>query len=132
MNIILLKRCLAFTIDWLIIGCIMVFVLLINPNFSIEYLMYPSIDSGVSINIFVSMAFVLVAIIFKDFIFGDASIGKKVFGLRVVTKNSDIKPTKIQLIKRNLLLFIPQIEFFVLLFNKGRRIGDIIANTEVK
>ena len=71
--------------------------------------------------------------VLKDCVFGNASIGKKIFGIKIVYANRE-NNGKIDLLthlKRavtSLLLF--QIEL-VLVIIKNKRIGDIWAKTEV-
>ena len=85
------------------------------------------------ITVFISFLYLLV----KDII-GDRSIGKKIFKLKII----DIKTGNIaslnQRLLRNIFIYIFSflylffiIEFLMIVFNKGKRLGDIIAKTEV-
>ena len=66
----------------------------------------------------------------RDFAFKNASIGKKIFRLKVV-KIDGTKLTIGDIIKRNLfMIFLTPIEVFSLLINY-RRLGDILAKTIV-
>jgi len=74
---------------------------------------------------------------FKDTFFEGAGPGKKIFGLRVISKATGKKITAGQGFIRNVLLLLPIIsiigvplEFFILLL-KGERFGDKWAGTKV-
>lgn len=68
--------------------------------------------------------------VFKDLIFKNASIGKKIMNLQVVTKDNN-KPNVIALILRNIFIcYIYPISFIlILIFNKS--LGDFVFKTKV-
>jgi len=76
----------------------------------------------------IRMAIVSTLFFCKDII-GGQSIGKRIFKLKVVnTARKDLN--SVNLIVRNLFVFIAPIEFLILIYN-DRRIGDIVTNSEV-
>ena len=72
----------------------------------------------------------LVLVVSKDFVFKNASVGKRIFNLRVV-KEDGTKFTLVDAIKRTLpfILLLP-IEC-VMLISRNKRIGDTWAKTSV-
>lgn len=65
----------------------------------------------------------------KDLLFGNQSVGKKLFDLYIVDKNNN-KPDPIKLVLRNVLMLLWEIDvFFILLFDY--KICDIIFQTKV-
>jgi uncharacterized RDD family membrane protein YckC len=76
------------------------------------------------------LGFGMIYYLLKD-IFKGRSIGKRLFGLRVIDKNNNNNvPGIIRLMLRNLTILIWPIELLMLITTK-RRIGDIIAKTNV-
>ncbi len=65
---------------------------------------------------------------FRDAITG-RSYGKKVLGIKIVTTDGN-KPTRLQLIKKNLFSFLWFFEGFVLLA-RGKTIGETISKTKI-
>ncbi len=79
--------------------------------------------------------YILMLIAMSVMIFRDAlgkSIGKKILGLEIVNYKNKCRPKRIQLILRNITSFIMPLEFIFVLFRSDRRrIGDLIAGTEI-
>jgi uncharacterized RDD family membrane protein YckC len=77
-----------------------------------------------------SFGFLLVAYIFKDCVFLDASIGKKVFKLRIVGEDGG-RPS----LKRVVLRNVPSLIFIGLealqVKNGEQRLGDSLAETKI-
>ncbi|NAS30454.1 hypothetical protein GTQ40_05700 [Flavobacteriaceae bacterium R38] len=79
-------------------------------------------------NIFISCFICYPLAINKDFLNGK-SIGKRIFGIQVQDL-SNFKANEWKSSLRNILFIIP-IEFFVIILNPKRRIGDHIARTKI-
>lgn len=117
-----IKRLLAGIIDFYIICFISSLLVLIvtlgEMNISI-----------ISVLSFLLSFFIM--IIFKDVVWKNASIGKKIFKLIVVNNEStETSNNMIVHIKRNVTLLLLPIEVILIIVN-NRRIGDIFANTSV-
>ncbi len=125
-----LKRILGFFIDWMIFFMVATILLLFGQNFKIEYLLYPSIKMFYVIGIVLYAIWFIVYPLFKDLIFKNASIGKKLFKLHIVDSKNEV-PRKSKMILRNITFFIAPIEILLILLNNGIRLGDIIADTKV-
>lgn len=66
----------------------------------------------------------------KDFVFKNASIGKRIFKFKVI-KTDGTKLTIADVIKRNIpIIVLLPIEVFLLII-KNRRIGDVWAKTSI-
>ena len=79
-----------------------------------------------SVTLYIAISFVL--LIIKDFVFKNASVGKRIFKLEI-KKTDETKVTILDVIKRTLpIVVLLPIEVFLLIFN-NRRIGDIWAKT---
>ncbi len=59
------------------------------------------------------------------------SIGKRVIGLQVINRSTNLPANALQCFIRNLLIPIWPLEVLISLFSPARRLGDIIANTKV-
>ncbi len=81
-----------------------------------------------SATVYVTAYFLL--LLFKDIVFSNASLGKRICNLKVV-KTDGTKLTVVDVIKRNLpgTILLP-VEILLLLFN-NRRLGDAWAKTAV-
>ena len=127
---IFLRRIGSFIIDWILIFLIGIPLLFIGPSFKTEYLLYPSISMFYSYGFFLSLLWFFVAFLFKDCVFKNASIGKKLLGLKVEVVEKR-KSLVFALVIRNATLILGWIELIILLANHGTRLGDIIAKTKV-
>ena len=91
----------------------------------------PSIQSMGYILIFMLLVFLYPLIfVFRDVIFKGRSIGKRIFGLYVLDKNTNESASIKQRIIRNLFFFIYPIDGIILLATK-ESIGDKAVNTIV-
>lgn len=72
----------------------------------------------------------LFASIFRDLVFKNASIGKKLFKLQIL-RNNGAKATFSDILKRNLPLVVFPLELLLILF-KNQRLGDLFSKTIVK
>ena len=91
----------------------------------------PSIQSMGFILIFMILVFLYpVTFVFRDVIFKGRSIGKRIFGLYVLDKNTNEPASIKQRIIRNLFFFIYPIDGIILLATK-ESIGDKAVNTIV-
>lgn len=82
----------------------------------------------VSIIMYLIVSFLILLV--KDFVFKNASLGKRLFKLKV-TKTDETKLTNIDIIKRNLpLLILLPLEILLIIIN-NRRIGDVWAKTSI-
>lgn len=119
-NSLTIKRIISFWIDLIVLGII---VCVIGWFFIISY----SDDTHVILSIILGCFPIF---LFKDII-GEASIGKRFFGLYVGNQNEPIQPVKkYKLILRNMTCIIWPIEGISLLIT-GKRIGDRITSTTV-
>ena len=71
-----------------------------------------------------------VTFVFRDVIFKGRSIGKRIFGLYVLDKNTNERAAIIQRIIRNLFFFIYPVDGIILIVTK-ESIGDKAVNTTV-
>ncbi|MEL7119290.1 MAG: RDD family protein [Bacteroidota bacterium] len=114
----LLFRSFAFMID-LMIGAIL------GSPFHALGLIF-GINELSDMGVFIGWVYILI----KDTITPSGSFSKKLLGLKLISQKND-KISYFQSIVRNLFLFAWPLELFISLINKGKRIGDLIANTEV-
>ncbi len=121
------KRMLAFIIDWnlIMLPLAAVFFVLIPPMTQ-----YPD-SAPLLLPLLVALMILFFGIfMFRDSIFGTRSLGKKLFGLRIIDKESCTIATRDQRIVKNLLAFVYPIDaVFLLLF--GRTFGNMISKTNV-
>jgi uncharacterized RDD family membrane protein YckC len=76
------------------------------------------------------LALGMIYYLFKD-IYQGRSLGKRVLGIAVRdNENSSLIPGSLRLITRNLTIFLWPIELLLLILMR-RRIGDIIAKTQI-
>lgn len=115
------ERAKAFLIDFLI--C----CLCASPIDSI----IDTIKYGTTIRTFSLGGVALIFMIFRDFIFNGASIGKRLFGIRVGNASEPRLPVKkSKQILRNLTALIYPVEMIYILI-KDRRIGDEFTDTRI-
>lgn len=117
----------AFIIDYLIITAIFMIPFLLNFQFILEGDIDLVLRFSYQMIIFAFLIFIL-----KDIVKG-VSFGKWLVGIKVSDKNNYIlTPNIFRLMLRNIFILIWPIEFLVFLISKDkRRIGDIIAKTDV-
>ncbi len=75
------------------------------------------------------IATVMILTIFKDAVFKNASIGKKIMKIEIRKDDNKIPPISI-IILRNITVIIWPLECLLILMRK-KRIGDIICNTKI-
>lgn len=114
------KRIIASTIDFIIY--ILICLILLSNYKDIDLMYLPK-------KVYLIVTLCAILPLFKDIIFKNASIGKKIMKLEVLNKDYR-KPTLIQLILRNITFIIWPIEI-ILVLTINKRIGDIIFKTEV-
>lgn len=116
------RRFFAAFIDWTLIAFVGAIVLELLQFTGFE----PTMKSYITV-------FLIVILVFgKDIVFKNASIGKKIFRLRVVSSSDGTIPSMGRLILRNLpLIFIFAAELIMCCRNNTRRLGDVWAATEV-
>lgn len=126
-NNVRLRRIFAWVIDWNLSGlpCLIYLFLFF------DYFEQPTLKNIGFFLIYV-LLFLLQPVVFvlKDVIFKGRSIGKRIFGLYVLNKNTNELASIKQRIIRNLFFFMYPIDAIVLIFTK-ESIGDKIVNTIV-
>lgn len=128
---LLIRRFLAFIIDWNILFGIGMVLMFFGPGGNPEYFLWPSIEMFSSLGFILGLLWMPLYCLFKDCLCGRRSIGKLICGLAIENAETGEKVSFGSLIVRNLAYVIIQIEGIIVLANKGRRIGDIMANTKV-
>ena len=125
---ILIRRFFAFVIDWNIMFGVAMVLMFYGPGSNPEY---PSIKMLSSAGFLMGLAWLPLYCLFKDCLFGRRSLGKLIFGLTIQNSETGEKASFGSLILRNVTYVIVQIEGIVVLVNKGKRLGDSIAKTQV-
>ena len=98
-----IRRIIAWIIDWNLSGL----PCLIYTTIFMDVFKRPSIQSMGYILIFMILVFLYpVTFVFRDVIFKGRSIGKRIFGLYVLDKNTNESASVKQRIIRNLFFFI--------------------------
>ncbi len=121
-----LRRMGAWLLDWNFIGA---FVLFLMGLASIFFASTWDSDDTVMI-LFCIMLLYPVGFVLRDLIFGGRSLGKRIFGLIVLDKQTAEKAKIHQRIIRGLFLFILQFDLIVMLI-RGESIGDTVARTVI-
>ncbi len=122
-----IKRMVAFIIDWNI--TLLPILLLYELSLSM------GVESEKLLPLTMLLSFILVfggfaLVILRDFIFNGRSLGKRIFGLITLDKNTMAEPKKRQLILKNIFLFIYPVEGLLLLAT-GETLGNRITDTVV-
>lgn len=125
----MIRRFLSFCIDWVVIFAVGFALSLLGPQFDPEYLLYPSIQMFSAYGVILSFLWFIAVPLCKD-ILGGASLGKRICGLRVVSKDGG-KANAGKRILRNITFYFVVVEIIVALVNKGTRLGDMLARTQV-
>ena len=128
---LLIRRFFAFVIDWNIMFGVAVALMFYCPGSNPEYLLYPSIKMLTSAGFLLGLIWLPLYCLFKDCLFGRRSLGKLICGLMIQNSETGGKASFGRLILRNVTYAIVQIEGIVVLVNKGKRLGDSIAKTQV-
>ena len=128
---LLVRRFFAFFIDWNIMLGVAMALMFYGPGSNPEYLILPSLKMLTSTGFLLGLAWLVLYCLFKDCLFGKRSLGKLIFGLKIQSSETGESAPFKSLILRNIPYMMVQIEGIVVLANKGRRLGDIIAKTQV-
>jgi uncharacterized RDD family membrane protein YckC len=105
--------------------------MLAGPAFDLQYLLYPSMQMFKSIPFLLGILWMTVMPLFRDCIFGGASLGKLICGLRVRDAQTGGKPSFGRLLMRGLFFFLILPECIVILANRGKGIADMASRTVV-
>lgn len=128
---IIVRRAIAFSIDWVVIFGISFAVFISGPRFSVEYLLYPSIKMFSAYGVILGcLCFIFLPLV-KDCLFKSASLGKWIMKLKVVNTNDYKSPSLGKLILRNITFYLPFVELLLLLANHGNTVGDMLSKTTV-
>lgn len=119
----------SFLIDFLFISW--AYVILIAATLSFPSSVFQQISEiNRSFLVLGASGLMVVYAIFKDFVYGVQSVGKRIVGLEIIN-NDGSTPTKITILLRNLFWVFYTIEVLVLLVN-GKRIGELVSKTTVR
>ena len=122
-----IRRIIAWIIDWILSGL----PCLLYTTIFMEVFKRPSFQNIGYILIFMLLVFLYpVTFVFRDVIFKGRSIGKRIFGLYVLDKNTNEPASIKQRIIRNLFFFICPVDGIILIVTK-ESIGDKAVNTTV-
>lgn len=124
------RRVIAYLIDYILLWIIIMLFYFLG---SVVLKRLPAETSEIIFLVLFYLAplFIMVYMSFKDFLFRDASIGKKIMQIHVVSIVDNKKTLSKQLILRNLFgVFLLPIEG-ILVLSGQRRLGDSYANTAV-
>ena len=128
---LLIRRFLAFVIDWNIMFGVAMVLMLFGPGSNPEFFLYPSIKMFTSVGFLLGLLWFFLYCLFKDCLFGRRSLGKLICRLKIQNSETGEKASFGSLILRNITYLIVQIEGIVVLVNNGKRLGDFIAKTQV-
>lgn len=130
-NNILVRRCMAFVIDWALIFLICLGLFMSGPRWDVAYLLRPSLQMFSAYGgILGALGFVVLPL-FKDCLFKGASLGKRICGITVYDDHSQDPAKTGALILRNVTFYIPFVELIVCVCNKGRTLGDMLSSSYV-
>ena len=120
------RRIIAVYIDMLVYGFVIVMV-----GVPLLMLIFQLFVGGIIRNVFMNIFYIVFFVIFsfKDLLYKNASVGKKILHLKVVTDDNKI-PCRKTIILRNVLTFIWPVDFIVLLIS-GKKIEDWFFKTNV-
>ena len=127
----LIRRFLAFMIDWLVMFGVAMAFIFYGPGSDPENLISPSLKMFTTAGFLLGLAWLLLYGLCKDCLFGRRSLGKLILGLSIQNSETGGTVSFGNLILRNMTYVIVQIEGIVVLVNKGKRLGDLIAKTQV-
>jgi len=128
---IVIRRIIAGIIDWNLIGGVGFYLLTAGPAFDWSYLIYPSMQMFKGIPALLGLFWMLVAPFLRDCIFGGASLGKLICGIRVQDAQTGKTPAFGKLLLRGLFFWLILPEFIILLANRGRNLADMTSGTTV-
>ena len=127
----LIKRAVAFVIDWNLILAFSFAMFLVGPQFDVKYLMLPSVEAFSSYGVIIGVLGLLALPLVRDCIFRNASLGKLIMGLRVVDVKTDCPPSIVKMLIRNLTFYFWAADLIAMLANHGVSVGDSISSTTV-
>ena len=122
-----LKRMVAFIIDWYIsiLPGFILFMFSMNEGVENE-----NASPLIMIPCFIGVFGSFTLFVLRDYIFKGQSLGKKIFRLTILDKNTLSIPKNRQLILKNIFLFIYPIDGVILLAT-GESLGNRITDTVV-
>ena len=126
-----IRRFLAFVIDWNIMFGVAMALMFFGPGSNPEFFLRPSIKMFTSVGFLLGLLWFPFYWLFKDCLFGRRSLGKLICVLKIQNSETGEKAAFGSLILRNITYVIVQIEGIVVLVNKGKRLGDFMAKTQV-
>lgn len=122
-----LKRMVAFIIDWYISFLPGLILFMFSMNQGIEN---ENVSPLIMIPCFIGIFGSFTLFVLRDYIFKGQSLGKKIFGLTILDKDTLSTPKNRQLILKNIFLFIYPIDGVILLAT-GESLGNRITDTVV-
>ena len=128
---IVIRRVIAGLIDWNLIFIVGMLLLTAGPAFDFSYLIYPSIQMFKSIPFLLGILWMIAAPLLRDCVFGGASLGKLICGIRVRDPLTGKCPAFGKLILRGIFFWLILPEFIVILANRSRSIADMASRTAV-
>ena len=122
-----LKRMVAFIIDWYISVLPGLILFMFSMNQGVEN---ENVSPLIMIPCFIGIFGSFTLFVLRDYIFKGQSLGKKIFGLTILDKDTLSTPKNRQLILKNIFLFIYPIDGVILLAT-GESLGNRITDTVV-
>ena len=122
-----LKRMVAFIIDWYISFLPGLILFMFSMNQGVEN---ENVSPLIMIPCFLGIFSSFTLFVLRDYIFKGQSLGKKIFGLTILDKDTLSTPKNRQLILKNIFLFIYPIDGVILLAT-GESLGNRITDTVV-
>jgi uncharacterized RDD family membrane protein YckC len=122
-----LKRMVAFIIDWYISFLPGFILFMFSMNQGVEN---ENASPLIMIPCFIGVFGSFTLFVLRDYIFKGQSLGKKIFGLTILDKDTLSTPKNWQLILKNIFLFIYPIDGVILLAT-GESLGNRITDTVV-
>ena len=128
---IIIRRIIAAVIDWNLILVVGFYLLTAGPAFDWSYLIYPSMQMFKGIPFLLGLLWMLIVPVLRDCIFGGASLGKLICGIRVRDPRTGGRPAFGKLLLRGLFFWLILPEIIILLANRGRNLADMTSGTVV-
>lgn len=122
-----IKRMVAFIIDWYISFLPGLILFMFSMNQGVEN---ENASPLIIIPCFIGIFGSFILFVLRDYIFKGQSLGKKIFGLTILDKDTLSTPKNRQLILKNIFLFIYPIDGVILLAT-GESLGNRITDTVV-
>ena len=128
---IVIRRIIAGLIDWNLIFIVGMLLLTSGPSFDFSYLIYPSLQMFKGIPFLLGIVWMLAMPLLRDCVFGGASLGKLICGIRVRDLHTGKRPAFGKLLLRGLFFWLILPEFIILLANRSRNLADMASQTVV-